>query len=209
MSKAKRRAVGNRQGQSGCRPGGATASPLPASSVATSRRTASGQAIRLHPRSTRNWDVSGRERPSIDARVLSAAIEANRGADERTSSVAAYFESTRSGRLKVQGELMERVEKAGGEVFAVDNRSGHWWGPPPEWFSSTQLGAMAEYVRRNLTRSAAGEAQAARRRRGAAVLPYPNVPARLSTRREMGVLVVETQGGQDHHQGFPDARRRA
>jgi DNA invertase Pin-like site-specific DNA recombinase len=60
--------------------------------------------------------------------------------------VAAYFDRlVRS--LRVQDELVSRVEKAGGQVLAVDvgQVSG---GSAGQWLSGTMLGAVAEYARR-------------------------------------------------------------
>lgn len=60
--------------------------------------------------------------------------------------VAAYFDRlVRS--LKVQAEMIERVEAAGGAVLALD--VGHVTnGSAGQWLSATMLGAVAEYHRR-------------------------------------------------------------
>jgi DNA invertase Pin-like site-specific DNA recombinase len=98
---------------------------------------------------------------------LRRAIEAG----EADVIVAAYFDRlVRS--LRVQDELVSRVERAGGQVLAVDvgrvtNDSAG------QWLSSTMLGAVSEYQRRTAAERSA-EAQARAVARG--VLPYPNVP---------------------------------
>lgn len=85
--------------------------------------------------------------------------------------VASYFDRlVRS--LKVQDELVSRVEAAGGQVLALDTgRVTN--GSAGQWLSGTMLGAVAEYARRTAAERS-GEAQARAVARG--VLPYPNVP---------------------------------
>jgi site-specific DNA recombinase len=85
--------------------------------------------------------------------------------------ISAYFDRLcRS--LKVQGELIERVEAAGGKVFAVDvdQVTGASAG---QWLTGTLHGAMNEYVRR-VAKERSGEAQARAVARGA--LPFPAPP---------------------------------
>jgi DNA invertase Pin-like site-specific DNA recombinase len=86
--------------------------------------------------------------------------------------VAAYFDRLcRS--LKVQGEMIERVEQAGGQVLAVDVGQVTN-GSAGQWLTGTMHGMMAEYVRR-MARERSGDAT--QRAIGRGVLPYPNVPA--------------------------------
>jgi DNA invertase Pin-like site-specific DNA recombinase len=96
--------------------------------------------------------------------------------------VAAYFDRlVRS--LKAQGELIERVESAGGQVLAVDvgqvteDSAG-------QWLSGTMHGAVAEYQRRSIReRSAEGQARAVAR----GATPWARVPLGY-TRRDDGTL---------------------
>jgi site-specific DNA recombinase len=86
--------------------------------------------------------------------------------------VAAYFDRLMRS-LRVQDELVSRVEAAGGQVLAVDVGQVTN-GSAGQWLSGTMLGAMSEYQRRT-TKERSAEAQARAVERG--VLPYPNVPA--------------------------------
>ena len=97
-------------------------------------------------------DVSGGlpldERPGLSEAVV--AIE--RG--EATVVVAAYFDRLfRS--LGTQAEVVDRVEKAGGQVLAVDVGlvSGATAG---QWLSANMLGIVSEYVRRSMKERTAG-----------------------------------------------------
>ncbi len=85
--------------------------------------------------------------------------------------VAAYFDRlVRS--LKVQDELVSRVERAGGQVLAVDiGRVTN--GSAGQWLSGTIIGAVSEYQRRT---SAERSADAQRRAVARGVIPFPNVP---------------------------------
>lgn len=85
--------------------------------------------------------------------------------------VAAYFDRlVRS--LRVQQEIVERVEAAGGSILALDfgevtdTTAAHW-------LSSTMIGAVAEYHRRS-ARERSNEAKARAVARG--VAPWPDVP---------------------------------
>jgi DNA invertase Pin-like site-specific DNA recombinase len=74
--------------------------------------------------------------------------------------------------LAVQGEVVERVERAGGRVLAVDvglvtN------GSAGQWLSGSMLGMVSEYQRRTI-RERSGEAQARAVARG--VAPFPRLP---------------------------------
>jgi site-specific DNA recombinase len=74
--------------------------------------------------------------------------------------------------LRVQGELVERVEAAGGQVLAVDVGQVTN-GSAGQWLSGTMLGAVSEYQRRT-TAERTAEAQARAVARG--VAPWPLVP---------------------------------
>ena len=85
--------------------------------------------------------------------------------------VVAYFDRlVRS--LQVQREVVERVERAGGAIIALDvgevraDTAGRW-------LSSTMLGMVAEYHRRV---TAERTAEAKRRALDRGVPPFPNVP---------------------------------
>jgi site-specific DNA recombinase len=85
--------------------------------------------------------------------------------------VAAYFDRlVRS--LKVQAEVVERVEAAGGRVLALDV-GAVTNGTAGQWLSATLLGTVAEYYRRS-SGERVGAAQARAVARG--VPTYPNVP---------------------------------
>lgn len=71
--------------------------------------------------------------------------------------IAAYFDRL-ARSLRVQSEIVQRVEAAGGAVVALDVGAISE-GTATEWLSGTVLGAMNEYVRRT-ARERAGAAQA-------------------------------------------------
>lgn len=128
-------------------------------------------------------DVSGGT--ALERRTgLRRAVEAVE-AGEADIVVASYFDRlVRS--LRVQDELVSRVEAAGGQVLALDTgRVTN--GSAGQWLSGTMLGAVAEYARRTAAERS-GEAQARAVARG--VLPYPNVPPGY-TRGDDGVLKVD------------------
>jgi DNA invertase Pin-like site-specific DNA recombinase len=85
--------------------------------------------------------------------------------------VGAYFDRLMRS-LKVQAELVERVEAAGGSVLALDT-GVITNGSAGQWLSSTLLGAVAEYHGR-ITAEKTREAQRRAVARGAA--PYRNIP---------------------------------
>jgi site-specific DNA recombinase len=125
-------------------------------------------------------DVSGGKslanRPGLGAAV--AAIESG----EAEAVAAAYFDRLfRS--LSTQPEVIDRVEQAGGQVFAVDigrvtNDSAG------QWLSATMVGAASEYFRRSAKeRSAEGQARAVAR----GATPWARVPLGYH-RRENGTL---------------------
>ena len=128
-------------------------------------------------------DVSGGT-PLQERTGLRSAVERVE-AGEADVIVAAYFDRlVRS--LKVQGELIERVESAGGQVLAVDvGRVTN--GSAGQWLSGTMLGAVAEYQRRTTTERTA-EAQRRAVERG--VPPLANIPPGYR-RGPDGRLVVE------------------
>jgi site-specific DNA recombinase len=99
--------------------------------------------------------------------------------------VAAYFDRlVRS--LDVQRELVNRVEKAGGEVFAVDaGQVTH--GTATKKLNGTLLGAFAEY-QRDTARERSGDAQ--RRAVARGVVPFPVIPPGYR-RGSDGTLVIE------------------
>jgi site-specific DNA recombinase len=114
-------------------------------------------------------DVSGGkpldERPGLGPAVR--AVE--RGVAEVVA--AAYFDRLfRS--LTVQAEVVERVERAGGRVLAVDVGSVTN-GTAAQWLSGTMLGAVSEYTRRT---AAERSAEAQRRAVDRGVVPWPKVP---------------------------------
>ena len=104
-------------------------------------------------------------------------------AGEADVLVVAYFDRlVRS--LSVQREVVERVERAGGAILAVDvgevraDTAGRW-------LSSTMLGMVSEYHRR----VTAERTQDAKRRAVArGVPPYPNVPPGYRRRDDDGRL---------------------
>ena len=114
-------------------------------------------------------DVSGgaplERRPGLGRAVQ--LVEAG----EADVLVAAYFDRlVRS--LRVQDELVSRIEQAGGQVLAVDVGQVTN-GSAGQWLSSTMLGAVAEYARRVTSERTAG---AKRRAVARGVPPFPNVP---------------------------------
>lgn len=114
-------------------------------------------------------DVSGGT-PLAKREGLRTAVERVE-AGEAQVLVAAYF-ARLCRSLKVQGELIERVEAAGGQVLAVD--VGQVMnGSAGQWLPGTLLGAVNEYQRRTTTERTAG-AQARAVARGAT--PWARVP---------------------------------
>jgi DNA invertase Pin-like site-specific DNA recombinase len=113
-------------------------------------------------------DVSGGT--PLERRVgLRRAVEAVENG-EADVIVAAYFDRlVRS--LRVQDELVRRVEAAGGQVLAVDVGQVTN-GSAGQWLSGTMLGAVSEYQRRTVGERSA-EAQARAVARG--VAPWPKV----------------------------------
>lgn len=93
--------------------------------------------------------------------------------------VAAYFDRLfRS--LRVQDEIVSRVEAAGGKVLALDTGEVTN-GSAGQWLSGAMLGAVSEYYRRSV-KERSGEAQA--RAVAAGKIPFPNVPPPLRINEE-------------------------
>ena len=128
-------------------------------------------------------DVSGKlplsKRPGLLAAI--EMIEAGR-ADQL---VVAYFDRlVRS--LKVQLEVIERVERAGGEIFALDHGK-LTNGTAAQRLSTNMLGSVFQYFA-EITGEKVTAAQARAVARG--VYPHPRIPVGY-VRGENGVLVVE------------------
>jgi DNA invertase Pin-like site-specific DNA recombinase len=128
-------------------------------------------------------DVSGGkpldERPGLGPAVR--AVESG----EAEVIAAAYFDRLfRS--LAVQAEVVDRVERAGGRVLAVD-AGDVTNGSAAQWLSGTMLGAVSEYARRT---AAERSAEAQRRAVARGVIPWPNVPPGY-LRGDDGVLVPD------------------
>jgi site-specific DNA recombinase len=114
-------------------------------------------------------DVSGGT-PLERREGLRAAVEAIEGGQAEVIAAAYFDRLFRS--LQVQAEVVERVERAGGHVLAVD--VGHVTsGSAGQWLSGTMLGAVSEYQRRTAAERSA-EAQARAVARG--VVPWPRIP---------------------------------
>ena len=151
--------------------------------VEAARRWAGDRGERLVGAPFPEIDVSGRmplsERPGLLAAV--EMIEAGRA----EQLVVAYFDRlVRS--LKVQLEVIERVERAGGEIFALDHgRLTN--GTAAQRLSTNMLGSVFQYFA-----EVTGEKVSAARARAVArgVYPHPRVPVGY-VRGEDGVLVVE------------------
>jgi site-specific DNA recombinase len=130
-------------------------------------------------------DVSGGT-PLAKREGLRTAIERVE-AGEAQVIVAAYFDRL-ARSLKVRGELVDRVENAGGQVLAVDVGQVTN-GSAGQWLSGTLLGAVAEYHRRS-TGERVAEAQVRAVDRGVPV--SPRVPLGY-TREKSCPLVADPQ----------------
>lgn len=97
-------------------------------------------------------DVSGGA--ALEARHgLSEALRAIEAGEAEVLTVAYFDRLFRS--LKVQDEVVSRVEAAGGRVQALD--FGRVTGATAaQWLSSTMIGAMSEYYRRSVGERVAG-----------------------------------------------------
>jgi DNA invertase Pin-like site-specific DNA recombinase len=123
-------------------------------------------------------DVSGGT-PLAERKGLRAAVEAIEAGHADVIVVAYFDRLVRS--LRVQTELIERVEAAGGQILAVDvGQISN--GSASQWLNGTMHGMMAEYVRRSAKERSAGYQQRSIDRR---VPPWPNVtPGYMQTRGE-------------------------
>jgi hypothetical protein len=124
------------------------------------------------------------------------AIEAG----EAEVVAAAYFDRLfRS--LRTQAEVVERVERAGGQVLAVDigqvtNDSAG------QWLSATMLGVVAEYHNRVVAEKA-GAAQVRAVERG--VVPWPKVTLgyeRIADCPKKGSWAPDPKAAEDTRQAF-------
>ena len=151
--------------------------------IEAARRWARDRGERLAGAPIPEIDVSGKlplsKRPGLLAAI--EMIEAGR-ADQL---VVAYFDRlVRS--LKVQLEVIERVERAGGEIFALDHGK-LTNGTAAQRLSTNMLGSVFQYFA-EITGEKVTAAQARAVARG--VYPHPKIPVGY-VRGENGVLVVE------------------
>ena len=114
-------------------------------------------------------DVSGGT-PLAKRAGLRRAVEMVEAGQADVVVVAFFDRLVRS--LAVQAEVVERIEKAGGAILAVDvgevraDTAG-------QWLSSTMLGLVAEYARRQTSERTADAKRCAVMR---GVPPFPNIP---------------------------------
>lgn len=101
---------------------------------------------------------------------LTAAIEAIEAREADVLMVAYFDRLVRS--LRVQQEVIERVESVGGRVLALDVGAVSA-DTATQWLQGTMIGAVSEYVRRT-ARERAGAAQADAIARG--VPTFDNIP---------------------------------
>lgn len=128
-------------------------------------------------------DVSGGT-PLVKREGLRGAVEAVEAGDAEVVLVAYFDRLVRS--LRVQDEVVSRVEEAGGRVVAIDfGRITE--ATAAQWLSGTMIGAVSEYYRRSV-RERAGEAQAMAVARG--VCPFPSIPPGY-VRGPDGVLAID------------------
>ena len=151
--------------------------------IEAARRWARDRGERLVALPFPEIDVSGRlplsRRPGLFAAI--EMIEAGRA----EQLVVAYFDRlVRS--LKVQLEVIERVERAGGEIFALDHGK-LTNGTAAQRLSTNPLGSVFQHFA-EITGEKVTAAQARAVARG--VYPHPRIPVGY-VRGENGVLVVE------------------
>jgi len=128
-------------------------------------------------------DVSGKLPLSKRPGLLAAIEMIEAGLADQL--VVAYFDRlVRS--LKVQLEVIERVERAGGEIFALDHGK-LTNGTAAQRLSTNMLGSVFQYFA-EITGEKVTAAQARAVARG--VYPHPRIPVGYA-RGETGVLVVE------------------
>ena len=166
--------------------------------IEAARRWAKDRDERLVASPIPEIDVSGRlplsKRPGLLAAI--EMIEAGR-ADQL---VVAYFDRlVRS--LKVQLEVIERVERAGGEIFAPDHGK-LTNGTAAQRLSTNMLGSVFRYFA-EITGEKVTAAQARAVARG--VYPHPKIPVGY-VRGETGVLVVEPAAAKVVVQAFKPPR---
>lgn len=113
-------------------------------------------------------DVSGGT-PLNRREGLRAAVESVEAGEAEVVVVAYFDRLVRS--LRVQGEVVQRVESAGGRVLALDVGEVSE-ATAAQWLSGTMLGAVAEYYRRSAGERIS-ESQAKAVARG--VPPWPSV----------------------------------
>lgn len=159
---------------------------LGAKANALSRQASSASALKRRERDGlrlvavhEELDVSG-GKPLAQRPGLSAAVEAIETG--RAEVVAAAYFDRLFRSLSTQGEVVERVERADGQVLAID--IGRVTGEnASQWLSGTMMGAVSEYFRRSAReRTARGQAQAVAR----GATPWARVP--LGYTRDNGVL---------------------
>jgi DNA invertase Pin-like site-specific DNA recombinase len=122
-------------------------------------------------------DVSGGA-PLESRPGLRRAVEMVESGDADVVVVAYLDRLVRS--LTVQAEVVDRVEKAGGAILAVDVGQVTN-GSAGQWLSGTLLGAVSEYARRV---TAERTADAKRRAVERGVPPFPNFPPGLRQRED-------------------------
>ena len=131
------------------------------------------------------YDVSGKTPLAKRTGLLPSIEDVERGTADLV--VVAYFDRlVRS--LTIQADILDRVERAGGKVVALDvgevsNETA------ASWLNATLHGMMAEYHVR-ITREKTGEAKRDAVERG--VPPFPNIPPGYR-RGEDGRLVVVSE----------------
>jgi site-specific DNA recombinase len=115
-------------------------------------------------------DVSG-GKALADRPGLSQAVTAVEGGTADVVAAAYFDRLFRS--LSTQAEVIDRVERAGGQVVAIDVGQVTN-GSAGQWLSGTMMGAVSEYYRRSMReRSASGQAKAVAR----GATPWARVPA--------------------------------
>jgi DNA invertase Pin-like site-specific DNA recombinase len=151
--------------------------------IEAARRWAKDRGERLVASPIPEIDVTGKL-PLSKRLGLLAAIEMIE-AGHADQLVVAYFDRlVRS--LRVQLEVIERVERAGGEIFALDHGK-RTNGTAAQRLSTNMLGSVFQYFA-----EITGEKVTAAQARAVArdVYPHPRVPVGY-VRGEDGVLVVE------------------
>ncbi len=122
-------------------------------------------------------DVSGGA-PLAKRPGLRRAVELVEAGDANVVVVAYFDRLVRS--LAVRAEVVERIEKAGGAILAVDVGEVRA-DTASRWLSSTMLGLVAEYHRRSTSERTA---DAKRRAVMRGVPPFPNVPPGYRRRKD-------------------------